>query len=817
MRHPTRPLAWLLAVLVALPAWAMDRVDPGEMPKLDADEGLVLIAIDSSIALEAVHVRKDGGALFGGGVLSRLPEGRTLRLYKAPAGRYEWNRISTLSGYYPVGKNDDYDFEIRAGRISYAGDLVFRPDNSYRATIHVANRGLNAIDWLQTEHAGVLAAVPFEYVGRYPDPFPAFLRERAAKEGTRPPPYPELAKPPEPKALALAPTDLWRPDRVSLVELNPAGTLLAMQVREDGKQSWAIDLIDLASGVAQRVARSDFAFDSVRWTGDDTLLVALGDFGTRQLINVISATTTQGGKREFTRYALPVAARILDVVPDKPGIILLASHDKRGNFMVHRVDVSSEKSAKAFRGQTSDRLNMGASDDRWWYADGEGRLRVGLVFRDGEPMLVHGSPGATMDLMPLRREGGFVPDALSFDGRTMFGLTDEGRPQRELVALDIASKSIVKTLFGKDGIDVDSVIYDHRRTPIGVRYYRDGRLVSDYFGDQDRHLGELLDRAFPDKSVSVIQRNRDNSQLVLRVDAADAPPKLYHLDIGARRASLLDDYMPWLDGKRFAPTHVVRAKSKDGLPIEAYLTLPAGEGKRPLVVYAHGGPIGISDTLHFDKEVQFIASLGYAVLRVNFRGSEGYGKAFRDAGARAYGTAIEDDIDAALTRALADHPLDATRMCTVGSSYGGFSALISAIRWPSRFRCAVSIAGLTDLPLFFTASDSVRNEQVRAKMERVIGDPRKDLAAMREASPLYRYDELTVPVMFAHGDEDLRVDEEHMRRLVRMLDMAGRPPVGLVLEGEGHGFDKQENTHALWKGVAGFLQRHLDTPTPAAR
>lgn len=810
MRETMSGMAWLLAALLALPALAMDRVDPGEMPKLDTDEGLVLIAIDSSIALEGVHVRKDGGSVFGAGVLSRLPEGRTLRLYKAPAGRYEWNRISTFSGYYSVGDDGEYDFEVKAGRISYAGDLVFRPDSFYRATIHVANRGLAALDWLQAQHAALLAAVPFEYVGTYPDPFPAFYRERRDQAGAKSAPYPSLAKPPVPKALALAPADLWRPDRVSLVELNPAGTLLAMQLREDGKKSWAIDLIDLASGVSQRVARSDFAFHSVRWSGDDTLLVALGDFGTRQLINVISVSTVAGGKRQFTRYELPVAGRILDVIPDRPGSILFASHDARGNFMVHRVDVSSEKSAKAFRARTSERLNMGAKDDRWWYADGQGTLRVGLVFRDDEPLLVHGSPGATIDLMSLKREGGFVPDALSFDGRTIYGLTDEDRAQRELVAFDIATKRVGQTLFGKEGIDVDSVIYDHRRTPIGVRYYRDGRLVSDYFGQQDRRLGELLDRAFPGKSVAVSQRNRDNSQLVLRVDSADTPPKLYHLDVSARRASLLEDYMPWLDGKRFAPTHLVRATSKDGLPIEAYLTLPAGEGKRPLVIYAHGGPIGISDTLHFDKEVQFLASLGHAVLRVNFRGSEGYGKAFREAGARAYGTAIEDDIDAALTRALAEHPIDAVRTCTVGSSYGGFSALISAIRWPTRFRCAVSIAGLTDLPLFFTASDSARNEQVRGKMERVIGDPRKDLAAMRQASPLYRYDELTVPVMFAHGDEDLRVDEEHMRRLVRMLDIAGRSPVGLVFEDEEHGFGKEENTHALWNAVAGFLQQHLD-------
>lgn len=810
--------AFAVVALIAALAWtapstAMDRVDPGELPTLRADEGLVLVAIDSSIPLEAVHVRKDGGSMFGGGILRRLPAGRTLRLYVAPAGRYEWNRVSTYFGYYRFGNDAEYDFEVKPGRISYAGDLVFRPTGFFSATVLVANRGLGALDWLQAEHAQLLAAHPFEYVGQYPDPFPAFHRERLAAAGAKQPPYPELAKPPEAKALALDPADLWGPERVSLFELNPAGTLLAMQLREDDKESWTIDIIDLASGEAHRVARSGFAFHSLHWSGDDILLVALGG-NFQQAINVIAAGRHEGRLR-FTRYELPVTGRVLDVIPAQPGHILFGSYEARGNFMVHRIDVSTEESAKAFRAKTSDRLNKGAKDDRWWFADGQGRLRAAIISRDEESVLVHGSPGATTDVMSLRGDGGFSPEALSFDGSTLYGRSDEGRAQRDLVAFDIASKRITATLFSKAGVDVDSVIYDHHRTPIGVRYYRDGRLVSDYFGQQDRRLGDLLERAFPGKTVAVVRRSHDGGQLVLYVDSADTPGRLYHLDVAQRRASLLENLMPRLEGKSFAPTHVVNATGKDGLAIEAYLTLPAGNGKRPLVVYAHGGPIGVSDRLHFDADVQFLASLGYAVLRVNFRGSEGYGKAFRDAGHGAFGTAIEDDIDAALGRALADHPLDASRMCTVGGSYGGYSALISAIRWPQRFRCAVSIAGVTELPLLLTANDSARSAEGRDQLEKIIGDPRKDLDAMRRASPLYRYDELVVPVLFAHGDEDLRVDLEHMRRLVRMLEIAGRPPVGLVFEGEGHGFGKEANTHALWKGVAGFLQQHLDAPAAA--
>src|SRR5690606_11003761 len=183
----------------------------------------------------------------------------------------------------------------------------------------------------------------------------------------------------------------------------------------------------------------------------------------------------------------------------------------------------------------------------------------------------------------------------------------------------------------------------------------------------------------------------------------------------------------------------------------------------PLVVLAHGGPIGIRDTRDFDCEVQFLASPGYAVLQVNFRGSEGYGREYGEADRRNCGTLIEDDADAARLQVLASHPAEHRRMCAMGSSYGGYAALVSAIRWPGRFRCVVSIAGVSDQILFFTARDTGRSKDGRRLLEEAIGDPDVDTATMLEFSPLYRYRDLDVPVLLAHGTEDLRVRSEERR------------------------------------------------------
>ncbi|WP_440224990.1 alpha/beta hydrolase family protein [Dokdonella sp. MW10] len=804
----------IVVLLVPGLAFAMKRVDPGDTPKVGPKQGLVLIAVDSSMPLSAVHVRK-GGRLFGAGVLTRLPEGRTLRLYVADEGRYGWHKVNVFSGFgYGLEDDEEFQFEVKPGQITYAGDLLYRPLGFFRARIHVSNRGLAALDWLQAEHAALLEQYPFAYTGHYPDPFPAFYQRERAAADVKPPPYPEFTPPPEPGTLPLPPGELWRDERVSLIELSPSGELLALQTKEDGKDAWVLDLLDLAHDTSYRVARSDYPFQSVSWASDRTLLAALGRSSLPQWINVVTISEARDGRRTFERGEIPQAGRIVDVLAHDPNHILFASYGNRGEFMVHRVDVSSAAALKKFQPRMKDRLNAGTKDDVWWYADGQGALRVAIVRRDDEPVLMLAGPEGFTEIMRLRGDSGFSPMSLSYDGRTIYGLSDEGRAQQELVAFDIASRKVTETLFSKPGVDVVTPIYDRQRRPIGARYYLEGRLVSEYFERHEREFSGLLERSFPGRTVAVVERSTNGKQIVLWVDGSDQPATLYHLDVDKKRATLVEETMPWLAGRAFAPTVVVNSKGKDGLAIESYLTTPRGPGPHPLVVLAHGGPVGIKDTLHFERDVQFIASLGYAVLRVNFRGSGGYGKAFREAGYHNHGTLIEDDIDAALTRVLAEHPIDASRMCAIGFSYGGYSSLVSAVRWPDRYRCVVSTAGVSDRLLFFTASDGGRSKEGRAALEKVVGDPKTQEAQMIETSPLYRYRDLRVPVMLLHGDEDLRVDFEHARRLKRMLDMAGRSPVGRVFAGEGHGLGDKDHQHQMWRAIAGFLQQHLGA-TPA--
>jgi len=800
------------------PAWArMQRVDPGEIPKLAPDEGLVLMAVDTSFELERVALNKDG-KVFGEGTMSQLKPGRTFQLYVAPVGDYAWKRITLLTNYYgrwsvSLQDSDEFRFHVEPGRITYPGDLLVRSAGGTSTNVDMVNRSLAALDWLQSQHTQLQKQVPMQYVGHYPDPFPDFYRQVQAR-GSVPASEPALAPPPAAGALPAATEVMLRRGRLNTTRLNPRGDLLAVQLQE-GKDQWRVELIDLVAQTRLLLATSVTRFDRVQWTSDESLLLQATLTNGDESIQVLRAARDGKGVRQWTTIQLPRDGDVVAVLEDEPDVVLFESFADDGRPMVYRLPIVSQRMVDEARPRFVERLNMGLQNDVWWWADGKGRLRLAMVRRDGERVVMYRrDDGQYEEVKGFTDLENFDAVGLSYDASEIYALSDQDRGQRDLVAYDVATRRVTRTLFSRPGVDVESPIFGPHRSVVGVNYYRDGHLVSEYFGETDTRLAASLRAALPGSNVLVIDRSRDGNQAVVWVDAADQPGRLYHLDVTRHAMSLLDEDRPWLEKQPLAPTQMVAFKGSDGTPLQAFLTLPPGKAKRPLVVFPHGGPIGVADALEFDDETQFLASLGYAVLRVNFRGSDGYGRAFRDAGRAGYGTLIEDDIDAAINSVLASQPLDEHRMCVVGASYGGYSALVMAMRWPERFRCVASIAGVADRILFYTASDTAARSKGRAYLEKALGDPRTDAARMQDTSPLYHYDRIKVPVMLAHGLEDRRVDYEHTRRMQRMLVAAGNIPVGLTFKDEGHGFE-QDNEVKLWSGVAGFLRAHLDD-APAA-
>ncbi len=801
-------LSLLLCLLPAVQA-AVRELPPGAAVALSPSQGLLALAVDSSLPIEQVQVRPLRSGRAGRIELDALPAGRRIALFVVDAGRYRWFGVRERDqAVYPLGDDPEFVFEVRPGVLNYPGDLVFRPRGTRRAVLHLANRALGIIDHVATAHPA-LAALPFHHAGHYPDPFPAFYRSEAGDDTALVPPrtaaVPSFDSPP------IAVDELWREPAVQRVALSPDGRWLARHSLIGDCAS--IELIDLRDRSTRVVAELSTVVRELGWASDHQLVVGSGR---RELHRVdIYSIHDRGERVQIDRLQLPHRGYVVDLLPLVPDRLLFARRigDRTA---VHRLDIASQAALDRFDYAWEQRLNRAIDGDFLWLSDGRGRLRAAQAADPhGASVLYHGDGAAFAAVLRGHDENGFQPIQLSADGALIYGLSEAGREQRELVALDPRNGRMT-TLFGRAGVDIVAPVFDLERRVIGASYVENGHVATAFLDPADRGLDAALQRHFPGRSVRLLDRDRSGRHLIIAVEATDQPEMLHHYDRERDRATLIESARPWLAGRRLASSEVLRSHSVDGLGIESYLTMPVvpDDRPRPLIVMPHGGPIGIRNLRQFDPEVQFLASLGYAVLQVNYRGSAGFGRAFREAGHAQLGTLIENDIDSAIRHALQQRALDPQRICVLGSSYGGYSAMMMALRWPGRFRCAVSIAGFSDRLLQFTASDSGRSPEVRRILETFMGDPDTEFERMQATSPLYRYRELDLPLLLAHGTEDLRVDYEQTRRLVRMLNLAGREPVLLPLYGEGHSIEMRHNRVRLWHAVAGFLRTHLDGADP---
>ncbi len=328
-----------------------------------------------------------------------------------------------------------------------------------------------------------------------------------------------------------------------------------------------------------------------------------------------------------------------------------------------------------------------------------------------------------------------------------------------------------------------------------------------YFGDHpDEAFYSSIDRGLPGYRVSFLNFTDDGRKGLAMVSGPTTVPGLFLLDRDAGSFSPLFSAMPRLQGSPMTPAEPVSFTARDGTPIEGYLTKAAGvEGPAPLVVLVHGGPHGVRDNPIFNPEVKLLASRGYSVLQINYRGSGGYGIAFLESGYRNWGTTMIDDIIDGTEYVVAQGLVDPERMCIMGASFGGYATMMAVGRYPDRFKCAIGISGVYDLELM-RKSDIPFLPGGDAYLDTVFGSDEAEWVAN---SPVTLAANIKVPVFLAHGGEDRRVRPANAERFKDALDDAGVQYEWFYVRTAGHGFALPENREKLYTEVFAFLSEHL--------
>lgn len=500
--------------------------------------------------------------------------------------------------------------------------------------------------------------------------------------------------------------------------------------------------------------------------------------------------------------------------------------EPKGGWMLLAVQQSMTKTPQVKRID----LNTGAvtivekaRPDIWsWFADSDGVVRAGIAYDDERWTIWYRSqPDAPLTKVRSTLAKGLestIDAVYFFPGEEAGAIVTNARSDRfAAYRFDFRTGEIGAEIYANPHVDVTRIVENPVTRALSGVSYEDERQKIAWIEPAMQSVQAKLDRALPGLDNMVLDRSADGNRLLIWSSGASDPGEYYLFDIAARRLERLLRPYDKIDAAQLAPVQPVRYAARDGVSIPGYLTLPPGRAERglPLVLMPHGGPFA-RDSWSYDPVVQFLASRGYAVLQPNFRGSTGYGKSFVELGYGQWGRKMQDDLDDGLAWLVARGVVDPARVCIMGASYGGYAALWGAIRNPDKYRCAISLAGVTDLPgMLKTDRRSFSAPRYFKRWEsRVRGEKDADLAAL---SPLAQAGRMRLPVLIAHGEKDSNVPATQAHQMVAALAKRKGPQsevASVFYKDEEHGLADPKNLTDFFERLDSFLAKYNPADMP---
>jgi dipeptidyl aminopeptidase/acylaminoacyl peptidase len=505
--------------------------------------------------------------------------------------------------------------------------------------------------------------------------------------------------------------------------------------------------------------------------------------------------------------------RLVGTIPGDPRHVLLALDLEHPDAPdVYKVDVYSGQRQLV---QANPSSQPDARAISRWIADRAGTVRAGVgQFQTAVHAIVRppeSSLWRELAEYDLAKETGPVP--LAFDGDPAWlYVRDQHRGKAAVFKLNVADRTADRRLVVADpkfDLNGELVYAPGRKKVVGVRYNAADERVLFWDFDAQR-LQARIDRALPG-SVNVIHSSSDDGRLhVVKSSGAAQAPRWSIFDEHDGRMALLGRSYPDLETAALALPTTVYVTARDGKEISAFLTLPKNRDPRhlPMILFPHGGPAARMPG-EFNDWTQWFVSRGWAVLEPRFRGTEGYGDEALRAGFQRRGLEMQDDVTDIVQYAVRAGLADAKRICIVGSGYGGYAALMGAVKMPDLYRCAASLGGVTDLPQVLSDSRGYLTQKpvVESRVASWWNDPER----LRDTSPIAHAGEIRTPLLLMHGLMDRSVPVSQGRAMARALNDAKVTTsryVELPLADEA--LRREEDRQQVFSELDAFLSSHLD-------
>ena len=601
--------------------------------------------------------------------------------------------------------------------------------------------------------------------------------------------------------------DFFRNSERTGYQLSPDGSYISYMAPYKDRLNVFVRRVDETDEHAIRITNeTERSVAGYMWA-DNQRLLYMKDTAGDENYQLYGVHRDGSDDRAYTAFN-GVRTSLIDDLEEQSGVVMIGMNKRNPEvFDPYRLNIETGELTL---------LAENPGNIQGWMTDHDGRLRVATAIVDGVNTQILYRDTEDEPFKPVLTTN--FRDVVSFmeftpDNKEVYAATNLHRDKTILVRMNPATCEELEVLYENERYDIASISYSRKRKKL-LSVYCTGHKepVRHYFDAEEEQLRQRIKAHFPNQRYGIADTDKAEANYLIYVGGDRTRGSHWHYNALTDTAKKIADLAPWIKSDEMNAMHPVCYTTRDGLQIEAYLTLPNGltpdtAKQLPVVVNPHGGPWA-RDCWGYSSEVQFLSNRGYAVFQMNFRGSTGYGRHFLEASYKQWGLKMQDDITDGVKWLIEQGIANPNRIAIYGGSYGGYATLAGLTFTPDLYACGIDYVGVSNLFTFMQTIPPYWRPMLEMMYEQV-GHPEHDADQLAATSPALHADKIKVPLFVAQGANDPRVNKAESDQMVEALRQRGVVVEYMVKDNEGHGFHNQENRFDFYRDMERFRKAHL--------